>query len=73
MNVFCPIPPEDPPETDDTPLGATIIDDPLALMVDESTGAVLINNAQVIAADIMASDGVIHAIDQVILTSDLAQ
>ncbi|MBD2426529.1 fasciclin domain-containing protein [Phormidium sp. FACHB-1136] len=42
-------------------------------MVDESTGAVLINNAQVITADIMASDGVIHAVDQAFLPPDLAQ
>lgn len=51
----------------------TLADAPLALMVDEATGTVMINNAQVITPDIMASNGVIHAIDQVLLPPDLAQ
>ncbi|MFH7242569.1 MAG: fasciclin domain-containing protein [Spirulina sp.] len=51
----------------------TLADAPLALMVDEATGTVMINNAQVITPDIMASNGVIHAIDQVLLPPELVQ
>lgn len=46
---------------------------PLALVVDEATGTVMVNNAQVIATDITADNGVIHVIDQVLLPPDLAQ
>lgn len=45
---------------------------PIALMVDESTGEVMVNNARVIETDIQASNGIIHAVDQVILPPDLA-
>lgn len=45
---------------------------PLVLQVDEATGIVMVNEAQVTTPDIMASNGVIHAIDQVILPPDLA-
>lgn len=45
---------------------------PVALMVDEATGEVRVNNALVVEADIQASNGVIHAVDQVILPPDLA-
>ncbi|NJL47995.1 MAG: fasciclin domain-containing protein [Leptolyngbyaceae cyanobacterium SM2_5_2] len=45
---------------------------PLALRVDETTGDVMVNEARVIEADIQASNGVIHAVDKVILPSDVA-
>ncbi len=45
---------------------------PISLQVDESTGGVMVNEAMVIEADIQASNGIIHAIDQVILPPDLA-
>ncbi|QQE66439.1 fasciclin [Leptolyngbya sp. BL0902] len=45
---------------------------PLTLVVDEATGTVMVNNAQVIMTDIMASNGIIHAIDQVVLPPDLS-
>ncbi len=45
---------------------------PLALQVDASTGTVTVNNVEVTEADIPASNGVIHAVDEVILPPDLA-
>jgi uncharacterized surface protein with fasciclin (FAS1) repeats len=45
---------------------------PLSLTVDEATGEVMVNEARVIEADIVASNGVIHAVDQVILPPDAA-
>lgn len=56
--------------TGDVPTLANV---PLAVVVDEATGAVMVNNAQVIGPDIMASNGIIHAIDQVLLPPDLTQ
>lgn len=41
------------------------------LQVKVSQGGVMINNANVTEADIMASNGIIHAIDQVMLPPDL--
>jgi uncharacterized surface protein with fasciclin (FAS1) repeats len=45
---------------------------PIALQVDEATGEVRVNQATVITPDIQASNGVIHAIDQVILPPGLS-
>jgi uncharacterized surface protein with fasciclin (FAS1) repeats len=44
---------------------------PLTLQVDEATGDVTANGARVVEADIQASNGVIHAVDQVILPPGL--
>ncbi|MFA0520032.1 fasciclin domain-containing protein, partial [Vibrio sp. 10N.222.55.E8] len=38
-----------------------------AVMVSTNDGTVMINNAKVIAADVKASNGVIHVIDTVLL------
>jgi uncharacterized surface protein with fasciclin (FAS1) repeats len=46
---------------------------PLSLVVDEATGTLMVNNAQVIATDITADNGVIHVIDQVLLPPDLVE
>jgi uncharacterized surface protein with fasciclin (FAS1) repeats len=43
----------------------------LSVMVDEATGEVMVNEATVIQTDIQADNGVIHAIDQVILPPGL--
>ncbi len=40
------------------------------LRVEKSSGGVMIDNANVISADIMADNGVIHVIDKVMLPSD---
>ena len=40
----------------------------LAVMVKD--GKVMINNAQVVTADVLASNGVIHVIDTVLLPKD---
>ncbi len=40
---------------------------PINLQVDDATGEVRVNQATVVTPDIQASNGVIHAIDQVIL------
>lgn len=45
---------------------------PINLQVDDATGEVMVNQATVITADIQASNGVIHAIDQVILPPGMA-
>ncbi|TVQ06715.1 MAG: fasciclin domain-containing protein [Leptolyngbya sp. DLM2.Bin27] len=45
---------------------------PISLQVNDATGEVMVNQATVVQADIQASNGVIHAIDQVILPPDLA-
>ncbi|WP_240966348.1 fasciclin domain-containing protein [Nodosilinea sp. P-1105] len=50
----------------------TAVGTPLNVIVDETTGEVMVNNAQVIEADIQASNGVIHAVDQVILPPGVA-
>ncbi|PZV08736.1 MAG: fasciclin [Leptolyngbya sp.] len=44
---------------------------PVSIQVDEATGEVMVNEAMVITPDIQASNGVIHAIDQVILPPGL--
>jgi uncharacterized surface protein with fasciclin (FAS1) repeats len=44
---------------------------PLTLQVNQATGEVMANEARVIEADIQASNGVIHAVDQVILPPGL--
>ncbi|PZV07125.1 MAG: fasciclin [Leptolyngbya sp.] len=45
---------------------------PISVQVDDATGEVMINQAMVTGADIQASNGIIHAIDQVLLPPDLA-
>jgi uncharacterized surface protein with fasciclin (FAS1) repeats len=50
---------------------ATVEGSPVTVMVEE--GAVMVNEANVIQADIPASNGVIHAIDRVIIPPDLQQ
>lgn len=44
---------------------------PISIQVDEATGDVMVNEAMVVTPDIQASNGVIHAIDQVILPPGL--
>jgi uncharacterized surface protein with fasciclin (FAS1) repeats len=52
----------------------TVQGEPINVQVDEATQAVMINDATVTQADILASNGVIHAIDAVILPpSELGQ
>ncbi|MDR9401849.1 MAG: fasciclin domain-containing protein [Halothece sp. Uz-M2-17] len=43
------------------------------LSVDISDQGVMVNNANVIQADVEASNGVIHAVDQVLLSEDLTE
>ncbi|MBD1870007.1 fasciclin domain-containing protein [Oculatella sp. FACHB-28] len=45
----------------------TVEGTPVTVEVDEAAGGVMVNNATVIEPDIQASNGVIHAVDQVIL------
>lgn len=49
----------------------TVAGSPLTITVDEATGAVTVNEASVVQTDIEASNGVIHAIDQVLLPPDI--
>jgi len=42
-----------------------------ALMVSSSNGAVMVNNARVVKTDIVATNGVIHVIDTVVLPQEL--
>jgi uncharacterized surface protein with fasciclin (FAS1) repeats len=51
---------------------ATAAGAPVSIQVDEATGEVMVNQARVVTADITASNGVIHAIDQVLLPPGLA-
>ncbi len=44
---------------------------PVSIQVDDATGDVMVNEAMVVTPDIQASNGVIHAIDQVILPPGL--
>ncbi len=44
---------------------------PISVQVNDATGEVMVNQAMVTEADIQASNGIIHAIDQVILPPDL--
>ncbi|MGF1519567.1 MAG: fasciclin domain-containing protein [Nodosilinea sp.] len=45
---------------------------PISIQVNDATGEVMVNQAMVTQTDIQASNGIIHAIDQVILPPDLA-
>jgi uncharacterized surface protein with fasciclin (FAS1) repeats len=45
----------------------TVAGAPITIEVDESAGGVMVNNAMVTQPDIQASNGIIHAVDQVIL------
>jgi uncharacterized surface protein with fasciclin (FAS1) repeats len=49
----------------------TVAGPPLTVNVDDATGNVTVNEAMVIQADVQASNGVIHAIDQVLLPPDV--
>lgn len=49
----------------------TVAGSTLDVMVDDATGDVMVNGANVIETDISASNGVIHAIDEVILPPDV--
>lgn len=51
---------------------STVAGAPLALTIDEATGAIMVNEATVVTPDITASNGVIHGIDQVLLPPNLA-
>ncbi len=44
---------------------------PVNIKIDSQTNQVAVNNASVIQADVQASNGVIHAIDQVLLPPDV--
>lgn len=44
---------------------------PVSIQVDDATGDVMVNEAMVVTPDIQASNGVIHAVDQVILPPGL--
>jgi uncharacterized surface protein with fasciclin (FAS1) repeats len=44
---------------------------PVTIQVNDATGEVMVNEATVVTADITASNGVIHAVDQVILPPGL--
>lgn len=50
----------------------TVAGSPINITVDEATGTVMVNGAQVIQPDVEASNGVIHVIDQVMLPPDVA-
>ncbi|MGB3492466.1 MAG: fasciclin domain-containing protein [Elainellaceae cyanobacterium] len=49
---------------------ATVEGSEVTLAVDEATGSVMVNEATVLIPDVQASNGVIHAIDQVLLPPD---
>jgi uncharacterized surface protein with fasciclin (FAS1) repeats len=49
----------------------TVAGAPLTVNVDDATGNVSVNEATVVQADVQASNGVIHAIDQVLLPPDV--
>jgi uncharacterized surface protein with fasciclin (FAS1) repeats len=49
----------------------TVAGQSLTVNVDDATGNVSVNEATVVQADIQASNGVIHAIDQVLLPPDV--
>ncbi|MFP4297296.1 MAG: fasciclin domain-containing protein [Spirulinaceae cyanobacterium] len=49
----------------------TVAGTPLEIMVDDATGNVMVNGANVVQTDISASNGVIHAIDEVLLPPDV--
>jgi uncharacterized surface protein with fasciclin (FAS1) repeats len=49
----------------------TVAGQPVTVNVDDATGDVSVNNATVVQVDVQASNGVIHAIDQVLLPPDV--
>ncbi|NEQ34151.1 MAG: fasciclin domain-containing protein [Leptolyngbya sp. SIO4C5] len=49
----------------------TVAEAPLDIAIDESAGTVMVNGATVVQPDVQASNGVIHAIDQVLLPPDV--
>lgn len=49
----------------------TVAGPPVSVNVDDATGSVMVNEATVVQADVQASNGVIHAIDQVLLPPDV--
>lgn len=49
----------------------TVAGAPLSITVDDASGNVMVNGAMVIQTDVEASNGVIHAIDQVLLPPDV--
>jgi len=49
----------------------TVAGSPLTVNVDDATGNVSVNDAAVVQTDVQASNGVIHAIDQVLLPPDI--
>jgi uncharacterized surface protein with fasciclin (FAS1) repeats len=49
----------------------TVAGPPVSVNVDDATGNVSVNEATVVQADVQASNGVIHAIDQVLLPPDV--
>ncbi|MCD8485829.1 MAG: fasciclin domain-containing protein [Desertifilum sp.] len=44
---------------------------PLSVQVQQGTNEVLVNGARVVQADVQASNGIIHVIDQVVLPPDI--
>ncbi|GAX35536.1 fasciclin domain-containing protein [Nodularia sp. NIES-3585] len=51
----------------------TVEGSPVTLVVDDATQAVTVNDARVTQADIPASNGIVHVIDQVILPPDFPE
>ena len=49
----------------------TVAGPPVSVNVDDATGNVTVSEATVVQADVQASNGVIHAIDQVLLPPDV--
>ena len=49
----------------------TVEGSPLTIQVDEAANQVMVNNAMVVQPDIQASNGVIHAIDQIVVPPQL--
>jgi uncharacterized surface protein with fasciclin (FAS1) repeats len=49
----------------------TVEGSPLTIQVDEAASQVMVNNAMVVQPDIQASNGVIHAIDQIVVPPQL--
>jgi uncharacterized surface protein with fasciclin (FAS1) repeats len=50
----------------------TVAGSTVNITVEEETGSIMVNDAMVVTPDVEASNGVIHAIDQVILPPDVA-
>ena len=51
---------------------ASVAGSPISVQVDDATGEVMVNQAMVTETDIQASNGIIHAIDEVLLPPDPA-